>query len=423
MNIVMDISSEFIQLVRDGLVNLHDYAALETHPLASVFPLPPNWRGSRAEYLRHLLLGTVDKLNPPSQECSSASVACRPYLILHGRYVEGLSLQELQARLSLSARQLRREHARALRAVATMLWDQASQVSRPVGQGGVDRSTSWDHSFRAFEITQVPLNLVEMLRGMEKTLELRVQGEGARLSLLLPKELPPVIADRVVLRQIILSLLGYALDARSRGEMTLGTDVDADHVTLWIQFWVDDRFSQEELEACTSLEAARYWVQRLSARLEKTREVDGRKNLARLTLSLPRAGRATVMVVDDEGSAVRMFHRYLSQFSVRVVGVQDAEQVLPLARQLHPQVITLDIMMPTIDGWEILQSLQADPETQDIPVLVCSVWDEPELAASLGAAGFLKKPITRRDLLGELARLKVLGAPAGSSPAGSSGSA
>jgi CheY-like chemotaxis protein len=64
--------------------------------------------------------------------------------------------------------------------------------------------------------------------------------------------------------------------------------------------------------------------------------------------------------------------------------------------------------MPTMDGWEILQALQADPETRHIPVIVCSVWDEPELAFSLGAADFLKKPITQRDLLDALVRLKLL---------------
>jgi CheY-like chemotaxis protein len=102
-----------------------------------------------------------------------------------------------------------------------------------------------------------------------------------------------------------------------------------------------------------------------------------------------------------------MFRRYLSQTNLKVVGVKEPEQVLPLARQLHPQVITLDVMMPSMDGWEILQTLQTDPETRHIPVIVCSVWDEPELAFSLGAADFLKKPITQKDLLAALIRLQL----------------
>ena len=109
-----------------------------------------------------------------------------------------------------------------------------------------------------------------------------------------------------------------------------------------------------------------------------------------------------------------MFRRYLSRSNVRVIGIQEPDRVLPLARQWQPQAITLDVMMPTMDGWEILQALQADPETRHIPVIICSVWDEPELAFSLGAADFLKKPITQKDLLRTLARLKSLDMPDGS---------
>ena len=61
--------------------------------------------------------------------------------------------------------------------------------------------------------------------------------------------------------------------------------------------------------------------------------------------------------------------------------------------------------MPTLDGWEVLQALQTDPETQHIPVIVCSVWNEPELAASLGGCRISQKPVTRNLLLGTLARL------------------
>ena len=71
------------------------------------------------------------------------------------------------------------------------------------------------------------------------------------------------------------------------------------------------------------------------------------------------------------------------------------------------RLLILDGMMPTMDGWEILQTLQTDPETQHIPVIVCSVWDEPELAFSLGAVDFLKKPITQKELLDALARLAL----------------
>jgi len=128
-----------------------------------------------------------------------------------------------------------------------------------------------------------------------------------------------------------------------------------------------------------------------------------------LTLSLPSADESLLLVVDDQETALRMFQRYLSHTNLRLMGVRDGCEVLPLARRLQPQAITLDVMMPNMDGWEVLQSLQADPATCHIPVIVCSVWEEPELASSLGAADFLGKPIKQKDLLAALARLDLLG--------------
>lgn len=69
-----------------------------------------------------------------------------------------------------------------------------------------------------------------------------------------------------------------------------------------------------------------------------------------------------------------------------------------------PDVILLDVMMPHQDGWQVLQRLQAQVGTQHIPVIVCSVFDDPELARSLGAVDFLPKPVSRLQLLRALSR-------------------
>ena len=110
-------------------------------------------------------------------------------------------------------------------------------------------------------------------------------------------------------------------------------------------------------------------------------------------------------VFDPEG-------KYLYFLSNRdyneVIGVYDPAQVLELARTYLPRVISLDVMMPKVDGWEILQALQADPLTHSIPVIICSAWEEPELARSLGAAAFLKKPVTQKDFVTALETIGLL---------------
>ena len=105
------------------------------------------------------------------------------------------------------------------------------------------------------------------------------------------------------------------------------------------------------------------------------------------TVSQPR----TVLVVDDQVAAQRMFQRYLSRTNLEVIGVTDPTQGLDMARKIQPALLILDVMMPHIDGWEVLQNLQLDPETKHIPIIVCSAWGEPELARSLGAVAFLEK--------------------------------
>ena len=401
---------EFNRLVRDALSNLYDYAALETHPLTAVFPVPSEQQTSRAEHLRHILLGAIEGLQPPDRERSIGSVEWRPYLILHGRYVQVLSLQELQARLSLSERQLRREHSRALRAVAAWLWDQ-THPEREASRDGRADPGQWNNNLQTFQVAREPLDIADVVRGVARTLQRRVQSEGAKLHLILPEKLPSVLTDRVILRQILLSLLSYALDvqdALDRGDITISTEVQTDQVTLRIQFQEPDPSSIEANEEETSLDAARYWARRVDVTLRESHTPGVRTGSAQLALSLPRASQKVVLIVDDQEPAIRMFCRYLSRSNMQVIGIQQPDRVLPLARQWQPQAITLDVMMPTMDGWEILQALQADPETRHIPVIVCSVWDEPELAFSLGAADFLKKPITQRDLLGALVRLKLL---------------
>ena len=117
-----------------------------------------------------------------------------------------------------------------------------------------------------------------------------------------------------------------------------------------------------------------------------------------IRLLLPAMRSATVLVVDDNPELVSLFRRYLSGI-FRVIGVSDEVQALKIAREVHPQAITVDLMMPSRDGWSILQALKNDPLTRDIPVIVCSVLKEEDLARVLGAAGFLVKPVTQQALL------------------------
>ena len=89
---------------------------------------------------------------------------------------------------------------------------------------------------------------------------------------------------------------------------------------------------------------------------------------------------------------------------LRVVTESDGEEALRLARELHPAAITLDVMMPGTDGWQVLRELKADPETRDIPVIMVTMTEDRDLGYALGATEFLTKPVERGQLVQLLQR-------------------
>ena len=86
---------------------------------------------------------------------------------------------------------------------------------------------------------------------------------------------------------------------------------------------------------------------------------------------------------------------------------ENGQDALSQVAKNPPDVILLDVMMPQIDGWEILQALKLDEELGRIPVIVCSAWESADLAKSLGATEFLKKPITQERLLATIQALQL----------------
>ena len=112
-----------------------------------------------------------------------------------------------------------------------------------------------------------------------------------------------------------------------------------------------------------------------------------------------------VLCVDDDEGVITLFRRYLGKQGYQIVGLTNSAAVLDKARQLKPFAITLDVMMPGKDGWQVIQELKADPDTCDIPVIMCSIVSEKEYGISLGASDYLLKPILEDDLVAALERL------------------
>ena len=86
------------------------------------------------------------------------------------------------------------------------------------------------------------------------------------------------------------------------------------------------------------------------------------------------------------------------------MGAANAGQGLALAQELSPAIIVLDVMMPEQDGWTLLGQLRVHPQTRDIPVIIYTILAQEELALALGAADFIRKPVSQGAFLQLLAR-------------------
>jgi len=113
----------------------------------------------------------------------------------------------------------------------------------------------------------------------------------------------------------------------------------------------------------------------------------------------------TVLVADDNDDILDLFERYLTGHGYTMLTARDGAETIALAKRCLPDAITLDLMMPQQDGWDVLVTLTNRPETQHIPVIVCSVLGAKALSLSLGASLFLEKPVSEQSLLSALAAL------------------
>ncbi len=121
-----------------------------------------------------------------------------------------------------------------------------------------------------------------------------------------------------------------------------------------------------------------------------------------------------VLVVEDDTQAGTLLQHIFESSGFRVALARDGEEALRKVKALRPAAVTLDVLLPGIDGWGVLQVLKGDPETRDVPIVVVTVLDNPTRAYALGASDYFVKPVDRQTLLARIAAYaRVPGSRAG----------
>ena len=300
------------------------------------------------------------------------------------------------------------------------------------------------------ELVAETFEIAAMLDDVRATVAPLVARNGNVLEVDAPATLGAMHTDLTRVRQVLLNLISNAAKFTERGTITLRVRRERDGPRATLTFVVRDTgigMTAEQVgrlfEAFAQAEATtshRYGGTGLGLAISRTfcrmmggdiavESEPGRGSA--FTVHLPadvrddRAaaldaatttgdGRAgTVLVIDDDSASRGLVARHLARAGYRVEEAADGRTGLDRARAIRPDVITLDVLMPGMDGWSVLGALKGDADLERIPVVMLTILDEKRLGFALGAADFLTKPIDRDRLVAAVRRSATGGGDTG----------
>lgn len=388
----------FLKQVKQVLEHLYDFPYLEDHPLAleGVRALGRSTE-TPGQCLRRECLTAIEALSPGPGVPFRAPRA-RLYNLLHLHYVEGMTVKEAAHELSISLRQTYRDLRRGEESMAAVLWSR--RAAPPPQEAGAAHVSSVQTEFARLETHPRPTDLHRLVQYAQKAVEQLAAQRAIGLHIEVPSEPVIVSADPVVAQQVLVNALSHAVQQAQAGTLEVTLVAEKEQARLTLRYTPDPKAT----DALVINDVVAQLVDRLGWKVKQEDQPEGARVV---TLRMGTHG-STVLVVDDNEGLVELLERYLAGCACRMVAATSGQEGLQLAQELAPDAIVLDVMMPGMDGWELLQILHTRPQTAAIPVMICSVFNDPELAYSLGASLFLPKPISREGILTALRQLGVV---------------
>ncbi len=261
------------------------------------------------------------------------------------------------------------------------------------------------------------------------------------LSIAISEDLPDVYADQVKFKQIMYNLLSNAVKFTPEGgNITIDASFDDDQFLISVtdtgigidpedQETIFDEFRQLDssrtrqhegtglglalTKRLVELHGGKIWVESEGSGMgskfsfilpARKPEIESRPSTAQVSGTL--TGK-TILVIEDNIQAAQLLCIYLAEAGYNTVVATDGDRAVEMAREVKPFAITLDIMLPKKDGWQVMQELKTLQDTRDIPVIIISVVDDINFGFSMGAMGYLVKPIDRDQLVYALGNLEL----------------
>ncbi len=300
------------------------------------------------------------------------------------------------------------------------------------------------------EVFNEPTDLKEVIDEVLKTYDVISERKSVKIIVDIPKDFPIVVTDRRKIAQIIDNLLSNAIKFTEQGNVTLSVKRDNDMLKVVVsdtgigipEKELADIFAPfQQIDGSTT---RRYEGTGLGLALidkllkiqngsitvdskvgegttftvllpfNEYKPVQPQKVTSRQELeeSLPAPGNRPILVVEDNPLAANLMSTWLADAGYKVHISSSGEDALEKAVALRPAVITLDILLPQMDGWRILHRLKEMDETKDIPIIVVSIVEDKSFGLSLGAVDYMVKPVSRTDLVNKIKNLTFMGGKA-----------
>lgn len=337
----------------------------------------------------------------------------RTYELLYYRYVQCARQKDLARQLAVSVRQVRREQSRALEVLAEHLRHRfdlsLEQMAGPSETGQASEEESDVTDILSEELKWLrqeageTANLRAELESVFHLLQLLLEENSIRLDI----EIGPSYSDlalampSIVLRQALLSLLTWLIKGIDPDHLSVQITEEDWHAELGIQ----TRNNVQRRPTAVDMNAdALHDAERLFNLYGGTMATEERHNGLLVTVRLPLQGVVPVLVVDDNKDTLQLMERYVAGTRYRIILNHDPKQTLLLVDEERPALVVLDIMMTSIDGWNLLRQIRDRLPSADCPIIVCTVLAQESVATSLGANEFLRKPVSRQTFLQALDR-------------------
>lgn len=278
-----------------------------------------------------------------------------------------------------------------------------------------------------------PLQIGDVVQSVVETMRAQIEDKGLALRVEIADDLPPVQADRDRLTQVLTNLLGNAYRYTLEGEVAISVSqtpgairVDVsdtgigialeDQPKIWDRFFrADHPVVKDAGGTGLGLSIVRMFIEMHGGRIWVDSEPDQGCTftfiLPTIKVEIPAIPRPaetsppiysdqkTVLVVEDEPDITGLIRHQLESHGYRVITAALGDEALAKANAEHPDLITLDVLLPDLDGFDVLRQLKANPRTANIPVVMLSIVQDEESGLRLGAVDFLHKPIDESRLI------------------------